>query len=352
MHRKTAQLSVFNGVYEEWGAVAYFLCMQPKALPLYKPALSTFFILLLTISYMSIQVEQLTKVYGAQKALDSISFSVKPGEILGFLGPNGAGKSTTMKILTGYIPQSSGKASVCGFDVAEQSIDVRRHIGYLPELNPLYTDMYIKEYLLFAAEVQGVKSHAQKKVDEMIERVGLIPERSKKIGQLSKGFKQRVGLAQAMIHNPQVLILDEPTTGLDPNQVVEIRALIKEIGKDKTVILSTHIMQEVESMCNRVVIINKGRIVADDVIDKLKQGLSGDMQITIELKQQIAADLLKKIQGVKEVKQYGNKYVLRCEGDLREQISVAVASNGWILLSMSAEGESLEKVFQNLTRRA
>lgn len=352
MHCKTAQLLVFTRVYEEWGAVAHFLCMQPKALPLCKPALSTFFILLLTINYMSIQVEQLTKVYGAQKALDSISFSVKPGEILGFLGPNGAGKSTTMKILTGYIPQSSGKASVCGFDVAEQSIDVRRHIGYLPELNPLYTDMYIKEYLLFAAEVQGVKSHAQKKVDEMIERVGLLPERSKKIGQLSKGFKQRVGLAQAMIHNPQVLILDEPTTGLDPNQVVEIRALIKEIGKDKTVILSTHIMQEVESMCNRVVIINKGRIVADDVIGKLKQGLSGDMQITIELKQQISVDFLKMIQGVKEVKQHGKKYVLRCEGDLREQISVAAASNGWILLSMSAEGESLEKVFQNLTRRA
>jgi ABC-2 type transport system ATP-binding protein len=352
LHFKIVLLLVFTGVYEEWRAVAHFLCMKLIALPLCKPALSTFFILLRTISYMSIQVEQLTKVYDAQKALDSISFSVKPGEILGFLGPNGAGKSTTMKILTGYIPQSSGKASVCGFDVAEQSIDVRRHIGYLPELNPLYTDMYIKEYLLFAAELQGVKSHAQKKVDEMIERVGLIPERSKKIGQLSKGFKQRVGLAQAMIHNPKVLILDEPTTGLDPNQVVEIRALIKEIGKDKTVILSTHIMQEVESMCNRVVIINKGRIVADDVIGKLKQGLSGDMQITIELKQQISADLLKKIQGVKEVKQQGKKYLLRCEGDLREQISVAAASNGWILLSMSAEGESLEKVFQNLTRRA
>lgn len=319
---------------------------------LIKPALSTFFILLLTNIYMSIQVEQLTKVYGAQKALDSISFSVKPGEILGFLGPNGAGKSTTMKILTGYIPQTSGKASVCGFDVAEQSIEVRKHIGYLPELNPLYTDMYIKEYLLFAAEVQGVKKGVINKVDEMIERVGLIPERSKKIGQLSKGFRQRVGLAQAMIHNPQVLILDEPTTGLDPNQVVEIRALIKEIGKDKTVILSTHIMQEVESMCNRVVIINKGKIVADDVIGKLKQGLSGDMQITIELKQQIPVDALKQIQGVKDVKQSGKKYVLRCEGDMREQISVAAATNGWILLSMSAEGESLEKVFQKLTKRS
>jgi ABC-2 type transport system ATP-binding protein len=319
---------------------------------LIKPALSTFFILLLTNIYMSIQVEQLTKVYGAQKALDSISFSVKPGEILGFLGPNGAGKSTTMKILTGYIPQTSGKASVCGFDVAEQSIEVRKHIGYLPELNPLYTDMYIKEYLLFAAEVQGVKKGVINKVDEMIERVGLIPERSKKIGQLSKGFRQRVGLAQAMIHNPQVLILDEPTTGLDPNQVVEIRALIKEIGKDKTVILSTHIMQEVESMCNRVVIINKGKIVADDVIGKLKQGLSGDMQITIELKQQIPVDTLKQIQGVKDVKQSGKKYVLRCEGDMREQISVAAATNGWILLSMSAEGESLEKVFQKLTKRS
>lgn len=300
---------------------------------------------------MSIKVEQLSKLYGEQKALDQISFEVKPGEILGFLGPNGAGKSTTMKILTGYIPQTSGKASVCGFDVAEQSIEVRKHIGYLPELNPLYTDMFIKEFLLFSAEVQGLGKDANKRVEEMIERVGLTPERNKKIGQLSKGYRQRVGLAQAMVHNPEVLILDEPTTGLDPNQVVEIRALIKEIGKDKTVILSTHIMQEVESMCNRVVIINKGKIVADDVIGKLKQTLSGDTTITVEFKHEVPQGLLQSIPGVKEIKQSGKRYILRCEGDIREKISVEASAKGWILLSMSAEGESLEKVFQKLTRK-
>lgn len=300
---------------------------------------------------MSIKVEQLTKLYGEQKALDQISFEVKPGEILGFLGPNGAGKSTTMKILTGYLPQTSGKANVCGFDVADQSIEVRKHIGYLPELNPLYTDMFIKEYLLFSAEVQGMGKSANQRVEEMIERVGLIPERNKKIGQLSKGYKQRVGLAQAMLHNPEVLILDEPTTGLDPNQVIEIRALIKEMGKDKTVILSTHIMQEVESMCNRVVIINKGKIVADDVIGKLKQSFAGDTTITVEFKNEVAVSSLQAIPGVKEVKQNGKKYTLRCDKDLRESISVEASSKGWILLSMSAEGDSMEKVFQKLTKK-
>ncbi|MEI6596549.1 MAG: ATP-binding cassette domain-containing protein, partial [Bacteroidota bacterium] len=212
---------------------------------------------------MSVIVEHLTKIYGAQKALDDISFEVKPGDIMGFLGPNGAGKSTTMKILSGYIPQTSGKASVCGYDVQENSIDVKRHIGYLPELNPLYTDMYVKEYLLFIAELQNLGKRSNNAVESMIERTGLSLERRKKIGQLSKGYKQRVGLAQAMLHNPEVLILDEPTSGLDPNQVGEMRDLIREIGLDKTVILSTHIMQEVEAMCNRVVIIDKGKIVAD-----------------------------------------------------------------------------------------
>ena len=244
---------------------------------------------------MSVIVDQLTKVYGTQKALDAISFEVKPGDIMGFLGPNGAGKSTTMKILSGYLPQTFGKASVCGFDVQEHAIEVKRHIGYLPELNPLYTDMYVKEYLLFIAELQNLGKKSNTAVESMIERTGLTPERRKKIGQLSKGYKQRVGLAQAMLHNPAVLILDEPTSGLDPNQVGEMRDLIREIGKDKTVILSTHIMQEVEAMCNRVVIIDKGKIVADDKIEKLQQKLTGDTTITVEFKNEVKENELKKI---------------------------------------------------------
>jgi ABC-2 type transport system ATP-binding protein len=298
---------------------------------------------------MSIQVEQLTKIYGTQKALDGISFEARQGEILGFLGPNGAGKSTTMKILTCYLPQTSGAAKVCGFDVTTHAMDVKRNIGYLPELNPLYTDMFVKEYLRFSADVQGLGKESDKRVEEMIERVGLTVERKKKIGQLSKGYKQRVGLAQAMLHNPKVLILDEPTSGLDPNQVVEIRELIREIGHDKTVLLSTHIMQEVESMCNRVIIINKGKIVADDKIGALQQQTSNDLTIVVEFKNEIKESLLKGIDGVKQVKQKGKKYFLKCNHDIREQISVLCAQQGWILLSMSLEENTLEEVFQRLT---
>ncbi|AMS27646.1 gliding motility protein GldA [Bacteroidetes bacterium UKL13-3] len=298
---------------------------------------------------MSIVVEKLTKVYGAQKALNEISFEVKPGDVLGFLGPNGAGKSTTMKILTCYIPQTSGLATVCGFDVIKNPIEVRQQIGYLPELNPLYTDMFVKEYLLFSAEVQGLGKLANIRVEEMIERVGLTVERKKKIGQLSKGYKQRVGLAQAMLHNPKVLILDEPTSGLDPNQVGEMRDLIKEIGKDKTVLLSTHIMQEVEAMCNRVVIINKGKIVANDAIEKLQQKLVGEVVITVEFKNPINESGLKAIKEVLFVKQKGNKYTVKANSDVREQISMAASANGWILLSMNLEEDSLENVFQKLT---
>lgn len=301
---------------------------------------------------MSIVVEKLTKIYGQQKALDEISFEAKPGDILGFLGPNGAGKSTTMKILTCYIPQNSGSASVCGFDVNRNPVEVRRKIGYLPELNPLYGDMFIKEYLLFSAEVQGLGKASGLRVEEMIERVGLIPERKKKIGQLSKGYKQRVGLAQAMLHNPEVLILDEPTSGLDPNQVIEIRELIREIGKDKTVLFSTHIMQEVESMCNRVVIINKGKIVADDKIEKLQQKLSGEVTITVEFKGDVKESVLKQIPGVKEVRQKGKRYLLKSTSDVREEISRLSAQQGWVLLSMNLEEDSLEDVFQKLTRKA
>lgn len=299
---------------------------------------------------MAIVVEKLTKLYGEQRALNEISFDVKPGDILGFLGPNGAGKSTTMKILTCYIPQTSGKASVCGFDVLESPIEVRRQIGYLPELNPLYTDMYVKEYLQFTAEIQGLGKQAKSKVDEMIDKVGLRVEQRKKIGQLSKGYKQRVGLAQAMLHNPKVLILDEPTSGLDPNQVGEMRNLIKEIGRDKTVILSTHIMQEVEAMCNRVIIINKGKLVANDKLDALQKQRSGNITIEVEFKSAVKESVLKAIEGVIQVKQKGNTFMITCKQDIREQISITSAQHGWLLMGMSMNEDSLEDVFQKLTR--
>ncbi len=229
---------------------------------------------------MSIQVNNLSKKYGHQLALDSISFSIPSGEVVGFLGPNGAGKSTTMKILTGYIPASIGDASVCGLDLKEQSLEVRKLVGYLPEHNPLYLDMYISEYLLFAAGIAGVKN-TKKALEMVIELTQLGPERNKKIGQLSKGYRQRVGLAQALIHDPKVLILDEPTSGLDPNQVVEIRNVIKNLGSEKTVLLSTHIMQEVEAMCNRVILINKGKIIADNTLEGLKETAPSDSLETI-----------------------------------------------------------------------
>jgi ABC-2 type transport system ATP-binding protein len=217
---------------------------------------------------MSISVKALTKVYGQQKAVDSISFDAEPG-VLGFLGPNGAGKSTTMKMLTGFIPQTSGSATVCGFDVTAQSLEVRRRIGYLPENNPLYLDMYVKESLAFIAGIHGI-ANPDGRIAEVIELTGLQPEQHKKIGQLSRGYRQRVGLAQAILHDPEVLVLDEPTSGLDPNQLIGIRQLIRDLGKTKTIILSTHIMQEVEAVCNQVIIINKGKIVADDTLNGLK----------------------------------------------------------------------------------
>lgn len=217
---------------------------------------------------MSIQVQALTKVYGEQKAVDGISFTAGPG-VLGFLGPNGAGKSTTMKILTCFIPQTSGSASVCGFDVISQSLEVRKRIGYLPESNPLYLDMYVKESLAFISGIHQIHEPASR-IADIIEQTGLGPEQHKKIGQLSKGYRQRVGLAQAILHNPDVLILDEPTSGLDPNQLIGIRQLITELGKTKTIILSTHIMQEVEAVCDKVIIINKGQIVADDTLQNLR----------------------------------------------------------------------------------
>lgn len=221
---------------------------------------------------MSIQVQNLTKIYGEQRAVNDITFEVNPGEIVGFLGPNGAGKSTTMKIATGYLPATSGTVSVCGFDVQKNPMDVRRNIGYLPEHNPLYLDMYVKEFLEFVGSLYKLKGKPlTNRITEVIDLVGLTLEQKKKIGQLSKGYRQRVGLAQALIHNPPVLILDEPTTGLDPNQLAEIRQVIRNIGKEKTVIFSTHIMQEVEAICDRAIIINQGKIVADGLLKDLRQ---------------------------------------------------------------------------------
>ncbi|MDB4924969.1 ATP-binding cassette domain-containing protein [Mucilaginibacter sp.] len=223
---------------------------------------------------MSIRVENLKKIYGKQKAVDGITFNAEPG-VLGFLGPNGAGKSTTMKILTGFIPQTSGKATVCDFDVSTQSLEVKRNIGYLPESNALYLDMYVKESLAFIAGIHKIHE-PEKRIADIIEMTGLGPEQHKKIGQLSKGYRQRVGLAQAILHDPQVLILDEPTSGLDPNQLIGIRQLILDLGKTKTIILSTHIMQEVEAVCNHVIIINKGKIVANDTLAGLRAKNNGN----------------------------------------------------------------------------
>ena len=232
---------------------------------------------------MSIKVNHVTKKYEQQLALNDVSLEIEKGKIVGLLGPNGAGKSTLMKIITCFIPQTEGDVSVEGFDTLESPMEVRRRIGYLPEHNPLYLDMYVREYLEFVAGIHDIKSkEAQKRIDEMIERTGLTVEMRKKIGALSKGYRQRIGLAQAMMHNPSVLILDEPTAGLDPNQLVEIRSLITEIGKEKTVLLSTHIMQEVEAMCPQIIIINKGKVVANDTIDNIKMNVMHSTNASIE----------------------------------------------------------------------
>jgi ABC-2 type transport system ATP-binding protein len=301
---------------------------------------------------MSIIVENISKLYGKQKALNDISFQVNAGEIIGFLGPNGAGKSTMMKILTCYIPQSSGKASVCGFDVAEQSIDVRRNVGYLPEHNPLYLDMYVKEYLEFIGGLHKI-SNSRARVKEMVEMTGLQIEQDKKIGALSKGYRQRVGIAQAMIHNPKVLILDEPTTGLDPNQLEEIRNLIKNIGKEKTVMLSTHIMQEVEAVCDRVIIVNHGEIVANDTTQKLKNQQEELQTVIVEFDKAPSRTSLKALTGVREARNTsGNVWVV--EGvksvDIRKELfDYAVKSNLSILSLQKAENK-LEDVFKTLTK--
>jgi ABC-2 type transport system ATP-binding protein len=303
---------------------------------------------------MSVEVKNITKLYGEQRALDNVSFTVDPGQVVGFLGPNGAGKSTMMKIITCFLPQNSGTVTVDGFDVTTDPIKVRERVGYLPEHNPLYHDMYVKEFLSFIAGIQMPAKNVEARVKEMVEITGLGVEQHKKIGALSKGYRQRVGLAQAMIHNPSVLILDEPTTGLDPNQLVEIRQLIKNIGKEKTVILSTHIMQEVEAICDRVVIINKGQIVADDKTSFLQQKSDSETIILVEFDKPIDAQKLNSISGIKKVLAVNDR-TYKIFGpvgqDLRPLIFNFAVQNNLAVITMQKEENSLESVFRQLTSK-
>lgn len=302
---------------------------------------------------MSLQVNNLTKIYGQQRAVDDISFSVNKGEIVGFLGPNGAGKSTTMKIATGYLPPSGGSIVVDGFDVVEQPMHVKRIIGYLPEHNPLYLDMFVHEYLNFIGKVYQIPpSQLKNRTKEIISMCGLEPEQNKLIGSLSKGYRQRVGLAQALIHNPQVLILDEPTTGLDPNQIIGIRKLIKEISKNKTVIFSTHIMQEVQALCNRVIIINHGKIVADDELKNLIGQQENVSIIVVEFKEQVASEDLSALQGVEKVIAVGTQFRILSKSDIRPELIRFASEKNISLLSLKQEENSMEEIFRSLTSEA
>lgn len=301
---------------------------------------------------MSIEVQEVSKVYGEQKALDQVSFTIAEGEIVGFLGPNGAGKSTMMKILTGYLPQSAGKASVCGIDLSDDNIEVRRKVGYLPEHNPLYLEMYVREFLHFSAGVQG---SGKDRIDAVIEQVGLGREKHKKLGQLSKGYRQRAGLAAAILHDPQVLILDEPTTGLDPNQIVQIRDLIRAMGQNKTVMLSTHIMQEVEILCDRVIIINQGKIVADRSTADLKKLYEGSDYL-VEFDGPSTATQLTKLAGVKKAEaldEAKHRWRLSTDGSegVREAVFQQAVKEGRVVLEIKKEEKRLEQIFQQLTEK-
>ncbi len=302
---------------------------------------------------MSIEVEGLTKFYGNQIAVDDLSFSIKSGEIVGFLGPNGAGKSTTMKMITCFLTPTSGLAKICGIDTSMSPMEVKRQIGYLPEHNSLYLDMYVKEYLGFVAGLYNLKHNADHQIKLIIEKTGLKQEQTKKIGQLSKGYRQRIGLAQAMIHNPKVLILDEPTSGLDPNQISDIRNLIVEFGKDRTVLLSTHIMQEVEAMCDRVIIINKGKIVADDTTSSLQNTFKSTLILNVEFKNEVDESALKTIPGLNKVTANGpNRWKLTAEkgSNLHEKVFQFAVQTGNIILSQNEDEQRLEEIFQQLTK--
>lgn len=297
---------------------------------------------------MSITVNNLTKIYGAQKAVDDISFTVNKGEIVGFLGPNGAGKSTTMKIITGYLPASTGSAIVCGLTVVENDNDTKEKIGYLPEANPLYFDMYVREYLDFVTNIHAVKNKKEK-IEEVIKTVGLTVEANKKIGQLSKGYKQRVGLAAALIHDPEVLILDEPTSGLDPNQIVEIRDLIKKLGANKTVLFSSHILQEVQAICDRVIIINKGKIVADDLLQNLL-GKKHFNELRLEIKEEVNKEIFEGIENIKQLN--ANTWLFKTDDAdalKRKLIEITLKENLNIVSLQSETVGSLEDIFRTLT---
>ncbi|WP_298394409.1 gliding motility-associated ABC transporter ATP-binding subunit GldA [Flavobacterium sp.] len=299
---------------------------------------------------MSIEVQNISKSYGAQKALDNVSFSLKKGEIVGFLGPNGAGKSTLMKILTTYINADEGVASVNGNDVNTNQKAVQKSVGYLPEHNPLYLDLYVREYLEFNADVYKV---AKSRIEEVIELTGLSPESHKKIGQLSKGYRQRVGLATALLHNPDVLILDEPTTGLDPNQLVEIRNVIKNVGKNKTVFLSTHIMQEVEAICDRVIIINNGKIVTDKKLDKLVSDIV-EQVIEVEFDKEVSETLFSKLSDLKSVKNTSGKIwelTFETEVDKRPSVFDFAQENGLRALQLTLKSKNLEQIFREKTAK-
>lgn len=300
---------------------------------------------------MSIEVKNLLKEYGDQRAVDHISFKINKGEIVGFLGPNGAGKSTTMKIITGYLQQTGGEAFVCGINVAEQPLETKKKIGYLPELNALYYDMYVREYLDFVASVHNIEN-AKQKIEQVIELTGLSVESKKKIGQLSKGYKQRVGLAAALIHDPEVLILDEPTSGLDPNQIIEIREVIKKQGQNKTVLFSSHILQEVEAICDRVIIINKGQIVADDKLSNLQKTNKDSHIVIVQFKEVIDKDQLAGMKQVSKMEKADNNLFKLHTSDpeaVRKQILELALQQQLNIISLQSESRSLEDVFRSLT---
>jgi ABC-2 type transport system ATP-binding protein len=303
---------------------------------------------------MSLLVQNLSKIYGHQKAIDNISFELSAGEIVGFLGPNGAGKSTTMKIATGYLPPTSGDVVVGGFNVVDQSMQVKQITGYLPEHNPLYHDLYVHEYLQFIGKIYGLKGEPLKKrVAEMVERCGLTSEQNKRIETLSKGYRQRVGLAQALLHDPKVLILDEPTTGLDPNQLVEIRSLIKDVSVNKTVIFSTHIMQEVQALCDRVIVINNGQIVADNRLSDILKMSSSKVTLLAEFSANIAVDELTALPGVDSVAHEGTglyRIVAKSGSDVRPDIFRMAADRNLSLIGLRQEENSLEAIFRELTQ--
>ena len=302
----------------------------------------------------SVEINGITKLYGQQKALDNVSLKIDKGEVVGLLGPNGAGKSTLMKILTSFIPPTEGSASIDGMDVTEESLDIRKIVGYLPEHNPLYLDMYVREYLKFVLRIYGNVKNPSEKVEEVIKLTGLTPEANKKISALSKGFRQRVGLAQALIHDPEILILDEPTSGLDPNQLVDIRSIIKDLGKRKTVILSTHIMQEVEAICGRVVIIDKGKIVADDTTANLSRKAGSGLTFRIEFKESVDQKKLEKLPYIYKVHKTGDREWLvesKNNKDIRQDLFSFAVKEKLNILSLSQADQNIENVFRSLTKK-